>query len=215
MLLCLPLCCFSGCLIYYKTILDLLAWCLPTLALVHEKELRTCAIYLVSQRIPIIHLFELSWVLPALGETAQYRCIRDESVVSWATLSCCHSTAGHLLLLLQKEAIRLASASTVDILATSTIATVKLAVRGYGRLIGLLFGPILCVSLAELLFTWQFITLVLWLILMWHALSCATFTKADSLLLEASLTRFLSITVQLTQLVRLQNQVLLFLDSLL
>ena len=118
------------------------------------------------------------------------------------------------MLLLHKEA-RLASAHTIDILIISTIAAVKFAVRSYGRSICLLFGPILSISLAKLLFTWQLVTLVLWLNLIRHALCNTTFIKADILLLKASLTWFLSITVQLTELVRFQYQILLFLDSLL
>ena len=198
LLFCLPLSCFCGRFIY-KTILNLLTWCLSTLTLIHEKELWTCAIYLVSQWIPIIHLLELSYILSMLStlrEATQYWCIRDESVY-WATLSCCHHALGYVLLLLHKEAIRLASAPAIDILTTPTVAAVKFTIRGLW-IISLLFSPILCVSLTELLFTWQLVTLVLWLILVRHALCNTTLIKTDTILLQASLTRLLSITVQLT-----------------
>ena len=174
LLLCLPLSCFCGSFIY-KSILNLLTWCLSTLTLIHEKELWTCAIHLVSQWIPIIHLLELSYILSMLStlrEATQYRCIRNESVY-WATLSCCHHALGYVLLLLHKETIRLASAPAIDILTTPTVAAVKITIGGLW-IISLLFSPILCVSLTELLFTWQLVTLVLWLILVRHALCNTT-----------------------------------------
>ena len=133
-------------------------------------------------------------------------------------------TLHHLSLRLQRELLLLLGRVACDsasltgclgaceCLCSTSITWIKLAVGGYRRVRDrLLFGAILCISLAELLLSWKLITLQGRSAIC----SCCIGRATLSLLLEASLARFSTISLELRQLTGFENKSLLLVHSFL